>query len=174
MWKGMHIFRTANIWMDRFFMLNVCNFVNSSCTSVPQISKYTFPITNKRKILRRSGKGEKGRCLPWSKEEEGEYIFWMKQVPVEEMCTLKFGLLPSWKHSCDWPFSLWNMYTFNPLFGWWLDFCGTIRRLAREGGVKRMSGLVYAETRFVTSRQNLVRTGLGLSNTALLSEKQRP
>ena len=24
----------------------------------------------------------KGRCLPWSKEEEGAYIFWMKQVPV--------------------------------------------------------------------------------------------
>jgi hypothetical protein len=33
--------------------------------------------------LRRSGKGEKGRCLPWSKEEEGAYIFWMKQVPVQ-------------------------------------------------------------------------------------------
>jgi len=49
-----------------------------------------------------------------------------------------------------------------------------IRRLAREGGVKRMSGLVYEETRFETSRQNLVRTGLGLNNTALLSEKQRP
>jgi hypothetical protein len=39
-------------------------------------------ITNKRKILRRSGEGEKGRCLPWSKEKEGAYIFWMKQVPV--------------------------------------------------------------------------------------------
>jgi hypothetical protein len=38
--------------------------------------------TNKRKILRRSGEGEKGRCLPWSKEEEGAYIFWMKQVSV--------------------------------------------------------------------------------------------
>ena len=44
MWKGMHIFRTANIRMDMFFMLNVCNFVNSSCTSVPQTSKYTFPL----------------------------------------------------------------------------------------------------------------------------------
>ena len=32
--------------------------------------------------MRRSGEGEKGRCLPWSKEEEGAYIFWMKQVPV--------------------------------------------------------------------------------------------
>jgi hypothetical protein len=32
--------------------------------------------------LRRSGEGVKGRCLPWSKEEEGAYIFWMKQVPV--------------------------------------------------------------------------------------------
>jgi hypothetical protein len=30
----------------------------------------------------RSGEVEKGRCLPWSKEEEGEYIFLMKQVPV--------------------------------------------------------------------------------------------
>jgi hypothetical protein len=28
------------------------------------------------------GEGVKGRCLPWSKEEEGTYIFWMKQVPV--------------------------------------------------------------------------------------------
>jgi hypothetical protein len=35
--------------------------------------------------LRRSGEGEKGRCLPWSKEEEGAYIFWMKQVPVTSM-----------------------------------------------------------------------------------------
>ena len=32
-------------------------------------------ITNKRKILRRSGEGVKGRCLPWSKEEERAYIF---------------------------------------------------------------------------------------------------
>jgi hypothetical protein len=39
-------------------------------------------ITNKPKILRWSGEGLKGRCLPWSKEEEGAYIFWMKQVPV--------------------------------------------------------------------------------------------
>jgi hypothetical protein len=31
---------------------------------------------------------QKGRCLPWSKEEEGAYIFWMKQVPVR-----KSGLL---------------------------------------------------------------------------------
>jgi hypothetical protein len=38
-------------------------------------------ITNKRKILRRSGEGEKGRYLP-CKEEEGAYIFLMKQVPV--------------------------------------------------------------------------------------------
>jgi hypothetical protein len=30
----------------------------------------------------RSGERKKGRCLPWSKEEEGTYIFWMKQVPV--------------------------------------------------------------------------------------------
>jgi hypothetical protein len=29
-----------------------------------------------------SGEGAKGRCLPWSKEEEGAYTFWMKQVPV--------------------------------------------------------------------------------------------
>jgi hypothetical protein len=43
--------------------------------------------------LRRSGEGEMGRCLPWSKEEEGAYIFWMKQVPVyqneNQMITLK-------------------------------------------------------------------------------------
>jgi hypothetical protein len=36
-------------------------------------------ITNKWKILRRSGEGEKGWCLPWSKQEEGAYIFWMKR-----------------------------------------------------------------------------------------------
>ena len=35
-------------------------------------------------MLRRSGEGEKGRCLPWSKEEEGTYIFLMKQVPVDK------------------------------------------------------------------------------------------
>ena len=39
-------------------------------------------ITNKRKLLRRSGDGENGRYLPWRKEEEAAYIFWMKQVPV--------------------------------------------------------------------------------------------
>ena len=31
--------------------------------------------------MRRSGDGEKGRYLPWSKEEEGAYIFGIKQVP---------------------------------------------------------------------------------------------
>jgi hypothetical protein len=30
----------------------------------------------------KSGEGEKGRCLPWRKEKEGAYIFWMKQVSV--------------------------------------------------------------------------------------------
>ena len=35
--------------------------------------------------MRRSGEGEKGRYLPWSKEEEEAYIFWMKQVPVAKM-----------------------------------------------------------------------------------------
>jgi hypothetical protein len=28
----------------------------------------------------RSGEEEKGRCLPWSNEEEGAYISWLKQV----------------------------------------------------------------------------------------------
>jgi hypothetical protein len=37
------------------------------------------------RILRRSGEGEKGRCLPWSKEEDGAYTFWMKQVPVDTL-----------------------------------------------------------------------------------------
>ena len=32
--------------------------------------------------MSRSGEGVKGRCLPWSKEEERAYIFWLKQVPV--------------------------------------------------------------------------------------------
>ena len=36
--------------------------------------------------MRRSGEGEKGRCLPWSKEEEGAYIFWMKQVFTDTKC----------------------------------------------------------------------------------------
>jgi hypothetical protein len=35
--------------------------------------------------LRRSGEAEKDRYLPWSKEEEGVYIFLMKQVPVFQM-----------------------------------------------------------------------------------------
>jgi hypothetical protein len=35
-------------------------------------------------MLRRGGEGEKGRCLPGSKEEEGAYIFLMKQVPVDK------------------------------------------------------------------------------------------
>ena len=39
---------------------------------------------NKRKILRRSGEGEKGSCLPWSKEGEGAYIFeWNKCLWVK-------------------------------------------------------------------------------------------
>jgi hypothetical protein len=38
-----------------------------------------------RKFLRNPNLNEireKSRCLPWSKEEEGAYIFWIKQVPV--------------------------------------------------------------------------------------------
>ena len=31
-----------------------------------------------------------GRFLPWSKEEEGAYIFWMKQVPVMKTPKIKF------------------------------------------------------------------------------------
>jgi hypothetical protein len=46
-------------------------------------------ITNKRKILRWSGEGGKGRCLPWSKEEEEAYIFGMKQVPVAKQLKLE-------------------------------------------------------------------------------------
>jgi hypothetical protein len=38
------------------------------------------------KILRRSGEGEKGRYLPWSKEEEGAYIFWMKCLCCNYHC----------------------------------------------------------------------------------------
>ena len=50
------------------------------------------------RLLTRSGEGEKPsncRCLPWSKEEEGAYIFWMKQVPVNE----PMGYTPI---SCHW------------------------------------------------------------------------
>jgi hypothetical protein len=43
--------------------------------------------------------------------------------------------------------------------------------LAREGGVKLMSGLVYEETRFETSRQNLVRTGLEVKQYSLTLRK---
>jgi hypothetical protein len=53
------------------------------------IQKIYAPSSNKRKILRRSGEGVKGRCLPWSKEEEGAYIFWMKQVPVHMSLELR-------------------------------------------------------------------------------------
>jgi hypothetical protein len=58
---------------------------NNSDTILSVILRYNWvseKITNKRKILRRSGEGVKGRCLPWSKEEDGAYI-WMKQVPVD-------------------------------------------------------------------------------------------
>ena len=50
--------------------------------------------------MRRSVEGGKGRCLPWSKEKEGAYIFWMKQVPVARhqyavrRNSLKFGYIP--------------------------------------------------------------------------------
>ena len=46
--------------------------------------------------MRRSGEGEKGRCFPWSKEEEGTYIFWMKQVPVTRIILLLESLLYWW------------------------------------------------------------------------------
>jgi hypothetical protein len=40
---------------------------------------------------------EKGRYLPWSKEEEGAYIFWMKQVPVTNSYQNFKGLLYIWE-----------------------------------------------------------------------------
>jgi hypothetical protein len=52
-----------------------------------------------RKKLRRSGEGGKGRCLPWSKEEDGAYIFWMQQVPVDR-CARFFRY--EFKHSRLW------------------------------------------------------------------------
>jgi len=42
--------------------------------------------------LKRSGEGEKGRCLPWSKEEEGAYIFWMKQVSVHRIVNKSYAM----------------------------------------------------------------------------------
>jgi hypothetical protein len=35
--------------------------------------------------------GEKGRYLPWGKEEEGAYIFWMKQVSVRRFEKVENG-----------------------------------------------------------------------------------
>jgi hypothetical protein len=48
-------------------------------------------ITNKRKILRRSGEGERGRCLPWSKEEDrrGHIFFeWNKCLWIKVITKL--------------------------------------------------------------------------------------
>jgi hypothetical protein len=47
---------------------------------LPHLNINTGPPSDE---LGRSGEGVKGRCLPWSKEEEGAYIFWMKQVHVD-------------------------------------------------------------------------------------------
>jgi hypothetical protein len=52
-----------------------------------------------------------------------------------------------------------------------VDGWNVVGRLAREGGVKRMSGLVYEETRFETSRQNLIRTGLEVKQILPYSQK---
>jgi hypothetical protein len=48
--------------------------------------------------IRRSGEGVKGRCLPWSKEEEGAYIFLMKQVSVPHTLFLnkEISILLAW------------------------------------------------------------------------------
>jgi hypothetical protein len=51
--------------------------------------------------LRQSGEGVKGRCLPWSKEEEGAmtaYIFLMKQVPVLRVENFNARFLHSFKN----------------------------------------------------------------------------
>jgi hypothetical protein len=74
-------------------------------------------ITNKRTILRRSGEGEKGRCLPWCNEEEGAYIFGMKQVPEP------WVVVPScYRFSCYYWFSDIAINSVNPPFIWRLEF----------------------------------------------------
>ena len=65
----------------RYLYLNVA-VEKRNISGVYRYNWVSERITNKQKILRRSGEGEKGRCLPWSKEEEGAYIFLKKQVPV--------------------------------------------------------------------------------------------
>ena len=50
------------------------------------IFKYTY-----RAPLRQIGQ----ECLPWSKEEDGAYIFWMKQVPVVACPSSNYGF---WLH----------------------------------------------------------------------------
>ena len=47
---------------------------------LPHLNINTGPPSDE---LGRSGEGVKGRCLPWTKEEAGAYIFWMKQVHVD-------------------------------------------------------------------------------------------
>ena len=60
------------IWEERFMMalLYMASLENSECI---------WKIQRKPEV---AVSGEKGRYLPWSKEEEGVYIFWMKQGPV--------------------------------------------------------------------------------------------
>jgi hypothetical protein len=73
--------RLRGAWLQWLVCLNV-TVEERNISGVQRYNWVSERITNKRKILRRSGEGEKGRCLPWIKEEEGAYIFWMKQVPV--------------------------------------------------------------------------------------------
>ena len=96
--------------ITQHFALSLCSSFSQTFTSLS--STQDFQITKSRMI-----KYCYKQCLYTLNEA-------VKEIPP----SWKHGcdwLLPSWKHSCDWPFSFWNMYTFNPPFGWWLEFCGT-------------------------------------------------
>jgi hypothetical protein len=67
------------------FFICIQNSLDRPCVTMPS---WSSPLKCKVSLLNTSGEGEKGRCLPWSKEEEVAYIFLIKQVPVvQTSCT---------------------------------------------------------------------------------------
>jgi hypothetical protein len=79
-----HLFHSKNICPPPlpYFKVNIYPFPLLHFTSIffTYLWSYNWVserITDKWKILRWSGEGEKGRCLPWSKEEEGGIYFFI-------------------------------------------------------------------------------------------------